>query len=1431
MDGHGRKDEATNDEDLAAMWKAALGDDDLLDDITDLSDTAQLFSSDVPWNLGESSWEVPTTTTEQSQESAIRQGQAWRLETSLPPLIADASRTNSASSHSIASPHLPVRHSSLTEDREASRGGPVSLATGSAVPAATSTYQPGQSQFGTLSITSTASSTWAGAPRPFNVWNQQPLQQASRPDLSKAQSYADKSKGGYSSPYDLPADITKPRKRGSVPHTTIPFQNRSMPRTEAPLPPRSASVYTSSPPEPIATQDSYHSAAKLPSAVPSAHSYYPASSRYQLARTATMPAASAPRTSTNIGSFFQDLPVTGPRRSGDAGRLIPPGNGYAPVRTTAPIPLTTTQQHGPSQGSMPGPAQANSSEFPTPSATGELRPPEQMDPFPNPTRPRSTPRSTSAAASRYSPIPPLQSAPRSRGNYSPAAMGTTPAAPSHQPRTSSPLASRPTIPHDQASSTAAYGTRASYGSSQKPGEPPPRPLGSSIMPEQQKVQGSEGLLEDTLRPGLRNLDGDSSTVSNSQPRAWTGLDDDHLHHGTVHRQRPLSDTPPLTTSYPPTRQRPTVHPYQHDRYAMRSESSVSPPRRSQTQSPGTAWSSASRITAHRMPLTRPTSVDVHGLPKTAESADPTMAGLASSGRLRAFPQPPNYIMPTDGREHDPLSRWRGCPILCWGFAGKVVTTFPKEVQRYISGQQLPSLKCSPGEVKTRSIRDVFPIEDYIARFPGPFRGKGKKKDVLTWLSLRIDEMTAKAQDYGHLTSTDETKKRDDRILMVQLLRVLVENDGILVGTDVVQKAVRKTFLSYLEKYPAPDVALVSRHELQRVDGSEGNAPDQDPTALTSIREALLHGETESAVWQAVDKRMWAHALLMSSAASHDLWKQVVREFVQHEVRRTYQGTESLAALYRIIAGSAEESMDELVPPSARAGLKLISANAVSRAINNNGLEGLDKWVETLTLVLSNRSSNDDRALRNLGKLLLDFDRTDAAHVCFMFGGQYKVLGYADDPQTHTVLLGRNRFRQPLGGNIMESVLLTELYEYGLSLAPSSPTPLSVQMQAHRYYHALVLAQHGYLSEAQAYCEFTGQTIRSAPKAFVQHYSPLVGVLEDLSKRLQRSLRDEHSSWISKPSIEKVSDSLFAKFNSFVAGNENDDAMLRPDGTHDNEIGPFARLSGKTPIISRPASQNDSYARTMPFTLNRSASSMTVPHDRYIPAGPYAPLGPQNQSQLSLAASEPFTGSHESLDQSPRVSDANAGYSGLQGSASFRRSRQGDSQTSQASSQNSIYPHGTALETVSGYSPAVNHGGFTSNPHGPYGYSPRIDSEQVNAQASEESLLYSHSYSSFKAANGDYYPYSSNYQPSSYEPPSSNGIPYEPPKDTSQNVTSQSEVATFDDEPIRKPPDVDNDDDFTASQSEQLTRQEKLRKDKEAEENFRKAAEADGKSDS
>ena len=50
----------------------------------------------------------------------------------------------------------------------------------------------------------------------------------------------------------------------------------------------------------------------------------------------------------------------------------------------------------------------------------------------------------------------------------------------------------------------------------------------------------------------------------------------------------------------------------------------------------------------------------------------------------------------------------------------------------------------------------------------------------------------------------------------------------------------------------------------------------------------------------------------------------------------------------------EESVDELVPPSARVGLQMVST-VNGQESSQNALDGLDSWKDTLGMVLSNRS--------------------------------------------------------------------------------------------------------------------------------------------------------------------------------------------------------------------------------------------------------------------------------------------------------------------------------------------------------------------------------------------------------------------------------------------------------------------------------------------
>jgi hypothetical protein len=117
--------------------------------------------------------------------------------------------------------------------------------------------------------------------------------------------------------------------------------------------------------------------------------------------------------------------------------------------------------------------------------------------------------------------------------------------------------------------------------------------------------------------------------------------------------------------------------------------------------------------------------------------------------------------------------------------------------------------------------------------------------------------------------------------------------------------------------------------------------------------------------------------LISGTVGKDLWKRVVEEFVKSEVKTLGEGSESLAVLYATLAGNWEESVDELIPPSARMGMPMLST---SRGQEQSLDDRLGKWRETLALILSNRSPGDQASILALGRLLANYGWVAASHI-------------------------------------------------------------------------------------------------------------------------------------------------------------------------------------------------------------------------------------------------------------------------------------------------------------------------------------------------------------------------------------------------------------------------------------------------------------------
>lgn len=1224
-----------------------------------------------------------------------------------------------------------------------------------------------------------------------------------KPTISKAQSFADKSKGGYTSPYDLPMEVVKPPKK-RISLQQLPRAAQSSSSLAPPSgPPRSASMNYQPPP-------SGASSASL-SPPSSSHSSQPPPPPSQ---------KSTPQLKSK-GSFFEDLPMTSKPR---------PASRHS-------NPLSPPQQspYGQFQGPPQGPPHRLPASVQTPpppqspqlqaAGIASLVSPERPNPYAAlqsqaPPKPIAPP----AAASRYSPAPAQLAVngvhpPPAASRYSPApssvrsSSGGYAAVPppvlAHQPRTSSPLAhSHFEASHDKAIQSPNGDVPSLSRNSSSQYEP--RLTRVPSLPPTQEVEEEPSL--------LRSPPTAPKTSSYSPAQAL--------------QTPPPVSSPAFNAVSPPKRSASSYVPLSPP-IVQHKEVNFVPPPRPQTQSPGAVYGSRSNGKPVES-VPRPSSVQ-----GTGPREMPGVNGAPPVVRARGMSQHLNLVPPTDGRELDPLQRWRGVPVVTWGVGGTLVTSFPTDVPRYGISQALPMIVRSPGEVKVKHIKDIQPLEERLAKFPGPLKSKSKKKEILAWLTTGIEGLERNLPNVSfHQIVSHEDKRAIERVLLWKILRVFVENDGLLEGNPTVDKAVRDVITPGLDtNNPELASAISTGVDLTGLSSTVTSmqADAVDSTVIEEIRHHLLSGDREKAVWAAVDKRLWGHAMLISNAMkSPDLYKKVAQEFIKKEVNHPGRGNESLAALYGVLSGNFEESVDELVPVHARAGLQLMSTSA-SIGASQDALAGLDKWRETLGLILSNRSFGDAQALKALGNLLSGYGRAEAAHICYIFARNSAVFGGLDDPNVNFVLVGADHRRQAdQFAKETEALQLSEVYEFGLALAGGSNVAHSCShLAAYKLQHAMTLAEYGFRDKALAYCESIYNAIISQTKKSPYYNPVLETALDDLMQRLKQAPKEESSSWIPKPRMDQVSNNMWSRFNKFVAGDDDDNAANGASGDAGAESGPFARLAGGTPTISRSPSVsnfevygNGGPSPTAPATKAASRYAPMTPNDSYNPA-PRSSMertsGEMTRSSLDLP---PRRGSDmQSLYGNPYAPQTNSSPS-----SNYQPTAPVASQTSPyapASRGSDSVPQPTGI--------GISFPGY--DPYGAAQASPNVNGSQPQSSPTAETKPEATANAN---SNQGYQPSSYGYEPPSmttfetpvmqtegfsggYEPPSFQPSSFEPPsyEPGPSNDDGDSDAES---KPKKKSFMDDDDDDIPGLRGQGKSKAEK---DRENEEMVRRVAEEEG----
>jgi hypothetical protein len=150
--------------------------------------------------------------------------------------------------------------------------------------------------------------------------------------------------------------------------------------------------------------------------------------------------------------------------------------------------------------------------------------------------------------------------------------------------------------------------------------------------------------------------------------------------------------------------------------------------------------------------------------------------------------------------NDPLGRTSvRIPVFSFGFGGKIVVCFHNEGMLN-TGFDVALSSRSSTKVQLRSWKKQIPesVQDSGAGFPGPLhadpgppttrimkatsstQAKTKKAQLIKYLSDRIEEIT-QGLGYQH-SGSPEKRMVEGKLILVKLLKIMIENDGRLLGT-------------------------------------------------------------------------------------------------------------------------------------------------------------------------------------------------------------------------------------------------------------------------------------------------------------------------------------------------------------------------------------------------------------------------------------------------------------------------------------------------------------------------------------------------------------------------------------------------------------------------------------------------------------------------
>jgi len=575
-----------------------------------------------------------------------------------------------------------------------------------------------------------------------------------------------------------------------------------------------------------------------------------------------------------------------------------------------------------------------------------------------------------------------------------------------------------------------------------------------------------------------------------------------------------------------------------------------------------------------------------------------------------FLQPPTTLSHSFGQvaspEHDefrnvdldasPLDAPKPLPcaphaVCAFGFGGRFVVFQPNNQELQNSEFHLAAPP-APGKVfQLRKLLKHTPEVIALARFPGPLKGSTSLSAVEKVCEPEVLDAT------GNTNASEHT--------LWELLLLLCSRDGSLLRDKN-----PKDYRSSIEAV---------RQVLLKTDPSWQSGERVPPEAqqLSQLEQLVLQGDLKGAHEFTMRSGMWEHALVLASTLSVNAFQHTVAQIIEQ-----LPSGSSLRTLYAMHAGTSD-------------GAKMVVGakslfNEVSRLPNlqpgqaavpsSRAHPMLQNWRKQLLNLLVTPSDHEstmtERTVNSLGQLgdLLWSKNGDvlAAHVCYLLCGL--TFQSYENPNARMVLVGGDHKLSPRTYINVTSIQRTEVLEYSMKLGNSQFT--LPPFQVYKFIYALILADYGFLTRAQAYHSSVSSVLSNSKGRYTQH-PVLLRQMDLFADRLSR--RDKRfgaaASAVAGGMVSKVFSMFGGLLRQSQSGDVDPQATSSPAGTLDE---PERRSHMRTSSEGATRDEGSNSPHSHKRSLSSHVSSVMAAREGAVPPSFSQPtLAPTREPPFAL----------------------------------------------------------------------------------------------------------------------------------------------------------------------------------------------------------------------